>query len=121
MAGSGRAAEYGILFKGGEHLEQTHHINTVVVDKTGTVTNGKPKLTDVLVEDGTDINEFLSLIGSSEKQSEHPLAEAIVQGIEQRNINFLMWKNSKLSGVWSESFGKRSGSTSRYSKTNERI
>lgn len=88
MAGSGRAAEYGILFKGGEHLEQTHHINTVVVDKTGTVTNGKPKLTDVLVEDGTDINEFLSLIGSSEKQSEHPLAEAIVQGIEQRNIEF---------------------------------
>lgn len=88
MAGSGRAAEYGILFKGGEHLEQTHHINTVVVDKTGTVTNGKPKLTDVIVEDGTDINEFLSLIGSSEKQSEHPLAEAVVQGIEQRNIEF---------------------------------
>ena len=49
MAGSGRAAEFGILFKGGEHLEQTHHIDTVVVDKTGTVTNGKPVLTDVIV------------------------------------------------------------------------
>lgn len=86
MAGSGRAAELGILFKGGEHLEQTHHINTVVVDKTGTVTNGKPELTDVLVAEGISEGEFLSLIGSSEKQSEHPLAEAIVQGIQERNI-----------------------------------
>lgn len=86
MAGSGRAAEFGILFKGGEHLEQTHHIDTVVVDKTGTVTNGKPVLTDVLVEDGINEEEFLSLLGASEKQSEHPLAEAIVQGIQERNI-----------------------------------
>ncbi len=86
MAGSGRAAEFGILFKGGEHLEQTHHINTVVVDKTGTVTNGKPVLTDVYVADGVNEEEFLSLIGASEKQSEHPLAEAIVQGIKERGI-----------------------------------
>ena len=49
MAGSGRAAEFGILFKGGEHLEQTQGIDTVVVDKTGTVTHGKPELTDVLL------------------------------------------------------------------------
>ncbi|KGR75025.1 heavy metal translocating P-type ATPase [Ureibacillus manganicus] len=89
MAGSGRAAEFGILFKGGEHLEQTHHIDTVVVDKTGTVTNGKPELTDVIVSDGIDEAEFLALIGSSEKQSEHPLAEAIVQGIQQKNIALL--------------------------------
>lgn len=86
MAGSGRAAEFGILFKGGEHLEQTHQIDTVVVDKTGTVTNGKPVLTDVIVEDGINEEEFLALIGASEKQSEHPLAEAIVQGIQERNI-----------------------------------
>ena len=52
MAGSGRAAEYGILFKGGEHLEMTHKINTVILDKTGTITNGAPVLTDVLTDHG---------------------------------------------------------------------
>ncbi|WP_391119820.1 heavy metal translocating P-type ATPase [Psychrobacillus sp. L3] len=86
MAGSGRAAEFGILFKGGEHLETTHHIDTVIVDKTGTVTNGKPELTEVIVANGMNEEEFLSLIGSAEKQSEHPLAEAIVQGIQNRGI-----------------------------------
>ena len=86
MAGSGRAAEFGILFKGGEHLETTHHINTVIVDKTGTVTNGKPELTDVIVANDVNEEEFLSLVGSAEKQSEHPLAEAIVKGIQDRGI-----------------------------------
>lgn len=86
MAGSGRAAEFGILFKGGEHLETTHHIDTVVVDKTGTVTNGKPELTNVFVAEGVDETEFLSLIGTAEKQSEHPLAEAIVQGVQNKGI-----------------------------------
>ena len=84
MAGSGRAAEYGILFKGGEHLEMTHKINTVILDKTGTVTNGTPVLTDVLTDH--DETEFLSLVGSAEKQSEHPLAQAIVQGIKEKSI-----------------------------------
>ncbi len=87
MAGSGRAAEFGILFKGGEHLEQTQSIDTVVVDKTGTVTHGKPVLTDVLVADGHDEEKFLSLIGAAEKQSEHPLAQAIVQGIQEKGID----------------------------------
>ena len=86
MAGSGRAAEFGILFKGGEHLEQTKSIDTVIVDKTGTVTHGKPVLTDVLVADGQDEVKFLSLIGAAEKQSEHPLAQAIVQGIQDKGI-----------------------------------
>lgn len=86
MAGSGRAAEFGILFKSGEHLEQTQSIDTVVVDKTGTVTHGKPVLTDVMVAQGMEEEEFLSLIGAAEKQSEHPLAIAIVQGIEEKNI-----------------------------------
>lgn len=86
MAGSGRAAEYGILFKGGEHLEGTGHIDTVVVDKTGTVTNGTPELTDVYVADGINEEQFLAYVGASEKQSEHPLAEAIVQGINERGI-----------------------------------
>lgn len=88
MAGSGRAAEFGILFKGGEHLEQTQSIDTVVVDKTGTVTHGKPVLTDVLVAEDQDEEKFLSLIGAAEKQSEHPLAEAIVQGIQAKGITF---------------------------------
>lgn len=86
MAGSGRAAEFGILFKGGEHLEQTQSIDTVVVDKTGTVTHGKPVLTDVLIADGQDEERLLSLIGAAEKQSEHPLAEAIVEGIQEKGI-----------------------------------
>jgi Cu+-exporting ATPase len=84
MAGSGRAAELGILFKGGEHLEQTHKIDTIILDKTGTVTKGKPELTDILVE-GNE-TEFLRLVGAAEKNSEHPLAEAIVAGIWERNI-----------------------------------
>ena len=86
MAGSGRAAEYGILFKGGEHLEMTHRVATVVLDKTGTVTNGTPVLTDVLPEDLFSEEEFLAILGSAEKQSEHPLAQAIVQGIKDKGI-----------------------------------
>ncbi|HEY4430985.1 MAG TPA: heavy metal translocating P-type ATPase [Paenibacillus sp.] len=84
MAGSGRAAELGILFKGGEHLEQTHKIDTIILDKTGTVTKGKPELTDIMVEG--DETEFLRLVGAAEKNSEHPLAEAIVAGILERDI-----------------------------------
>src|SRR5690606_13946235 len=83
---SGRSAEMGILFKGGEHLEQTQSIDTVVVDKTGTVTHGKPVLTDVLLADGQEQEKFLALIGAAEKQSEHPLAQAIVQGIQEKEI-----------------------------------
>ncbi|AZS15506.1 heavy metal translocating P-type ATPase [Paenibacillus lutimineralis] len=84
MAGSGRAAEIGVLFKGGEHLEQTHKIDAIILDKTGTVTKGKPELTDVLAQ-GSE-SEFLRLVGAAEKNSEHPLAEAIVAGIQSRNI-----------------------------------
>jgi P-type Cu+ transporter len=87
MAGSGRSAEFGILFKGGEHLEMTHRISTVVLDKTGTVTNGTPVLTDVLTTETMEEEEFLALVGSAEKQSEHPLAQAIVQGIKEKGIS----------------------------------
>ncbi|WP_066312335.1 heavy metal translocating P-type ATPase [Bacillus sp. FJAT-29814] len=87
MAGSGRSAEFGILFKGGEHLEMTHRISTVVLDKTGTVTNGTPVLTDVLTSEALTEEEFLTLVGSAEKQSEHPLAQAIVQGIKEKGIS----------------------------------
>ncbi|KAF0815538.1 Lead, cadmium, zinc and mercury transporting ATPase [Bacillus sp. ZZV12-4809] len=86
MAGSGRAAEYGVLFKGGEHLELTHEITTVVLDKTGTVTHGKPVLTDVVTSGQVEERTFLQLAGSAERQSEHPLAEAIVSGIKDKGI-----------------------------------
>ncbi|PNQ83027.1 heavy metal translocating P-type ATPase [Paenibacillus sp. F4] len=90
MAGSGRAAEYGILFKGGEHLEMTRSVNAVVLDKTGTVTNGKPELTDVMVgASGLAENDLLRLLGAAEKSSEHPLAEAIVKGIADRGIELV--------------------------------
>lgn len=85
MAGSGRAAEFGILFKGGEHLETTHRIDTVLLDKTGTVTKGKPELTDVIAH-GIDESLLLQLVGAAEKNSEHPLAEALVAGILGRGI-----------------------------------
>ncbi|WP_339202756.1 heavy metal translocating P-type ATPase [Paenibacillus sp. FSL K6-3182] len=85
MAGSGRAAELGVLFKGGEHLESTHKIDAIILDKTGTVTKGKPELTDVFVET-MDEYAFLRLVGAAEKNSEHPLAEAIVSGILAKDI-----------------------------------
>lgn len=93
MAGSGRAAELGILFKGGEHLEAAQGIQTVVLDKTGTVTNGKPVLTDVVTTTGIAAygkesaeNRLLSLTAAAEKLSEHPLAEAIVNGAAERGL-----------------------------------
>jgi Cu+-exporting ATPase len=85
MAGSGRAAELGILFKGGEQLETAHRIDVVVLDKTGTVTEGKPSLTDVYTSMAE--SEFLRLVGGAERNSEHPLAEAIVQGIQEKGIS----------------------------------
>ncbi|MFB5678275.1 heavy metal translocating P-type ATPase [Paenibacillus terreus] len=86
MAGSGRAAEYGILFKGGEHLEAARNIRTVVLDKTGTVTNGKPELTDMIPASDMPEERLLRLLGAAEKGSEHPLAEAIVAGIAARSV-----------------------------------
>ncbi|EGK10273.1 MAG: heavy metal translocating P-type ATPase [Firmicutes bacterium] len=85
MAGSGRAAELGVLFKGGEHLETTHRVDVVVLDKTGTVTKGEPELTDVHPLDMEE-KELLRLVGSAERNSEHPLAEAIVAGVKDRGI-----------------------------------
>ena len=86
MAGSGRAAEYGILFKGGEHLESAQQIQTVVLDKTGTVTQGKPVLTDVITAQDWTEAELLKWVGAAEQSSEHPLAEAIVAGIRDKGI-----------------------------------
>jgi P-type Cu+ transporter len=89
MAGSGRAAEMGLLFKGGEHLENTRKVDTVVLDKTGTVTKGEPALTDILVTEGFMEDEVFQLIASAENQSEHPLAMAIVKGITEKGLSLL--------------------------------
>ena len=80
MVGTGKGAESGVLIKGGEALEGAHKLTTVVLDKTGTLTRGKPELTDVIVSNGFSERELLRLAASAERGSEHPLGEAIVRG-----------------------------------------
>ncbi|HWI61807.1 MAG TPA: heavy metal translocating P-type ATPase [Symbiobacteriaceae bacterium] len=80
MVGTGKGAETGILFKGGEHLEKAHKVNVVVLDKTGTITRGQPDLTDVIPAPGFDPALLLRLTAAAERNSEHPLAAAIVKG-----------------------------------------
>jgi Cu+-exporting ATPase len=86
MAGSGRSAEMGILFKGGEHLEATHKVDTIVLDKTGTVTNGAPILTDLFLVKKWNGHDVESLVLSAESQSEHPLGQAIVMGLKEKGV-----------------------------------
>lgn len=83
MVGTGKGAENGILIKGAEHLEHAHRITTLVLDKTGTITKGEPEVTDFTNLSGMAEAELLSLAGGAEKNSEHPLAQAIV-GYSQR-------------------------------------
>lgn len=78
MVGTGKAAEHGILVKGGEALEMTRRINTIVLDKTGTLTRGKPTVTRIVPTNGLSENELLRLVAAAEAGSEHPLGEAIV-------------------------------------------
>ncbi|GAA1963860.1 heavy metal translocating P-type ATPase [Microbacterium deminutum] len=84
---TGKAAGNGILIRSAETLETAHKMNTVVLDKTGTITNGTPTLTDLLPADGFDADELLALIASAERDSEHPLAAAIVAGAEDRRLD----------------------------------
>jgi len=83
---TGKAAANGILIRSAEALETAHKMNTVVLDKTGTITNGTPVLTDVLPSDGFDADELLALIAAAERDSEHPLATAIVAGAADRGL-----------------------------------
>ncbi|MGD9567608.1 MAG: heavy metal translocating P-type ATPase [Sedimentibacter sp.] len=85
MVGTGKGAENGILIKSAEALEIAHQIQTVVMDKTGTITEGKPKVTD-LVTKGISDNEMLKIAASAEKSSEHPLADAVVEEAKNRNL-----------------------------------
>jgi len=86
MVGVGRGAQEGVLVKNAEALERLEKVTTLVVDKTGTLTEGKPKLMDVLPAGGFDAKEFLRLAASLEQNSEHPLAAAIVQGAKEQGI-----------------------------------
>lgn len=86
MVGTGKGAENGILIKSGEALETAHKIKTVVFDKTGTITKGKPVLTDLIAYGKYNENELLKIAASVENDSEHPLAEAIVNKAKEKNI-----------------------------------
>lgn len=85
MVGTGKGAENGILIKSGEHLERAHKMDSIIFDKTGTITKGKPDVTDIL-SFGEDRNEILRIAASVEKTSEHPLGEAIVKKAEEEGL-----------------------------------
>ncbi|HBT17330.1 MAG TPA: heavy metal translocating P-type ATPase, partial [Firmicutes bacterium] len=93
MVGTGKGAEYGVLIKGGEALETAHQVKMVVLDKTGTITEGKPKVTDLLVVEGGNEHDLLQWSASVEKGSEHPLGEAIVQRAQEENLSFFPVEN----------------------------
>jgi len=86
MVGTGKGAENGVLIRSAEVLETAYKLNTIVLDKTGTITKGAPALTDVVVAAGFDEQTLLRLVASAERSSEHPLASAIVAGAEARAI-----------------------------------
>ncbi|MCE5220534.1 MAG: heavy metal translocating P-type ATPase [Clostridium sp.] len=94
MVGTGKGAENGVLIKSGEALETAHKVKTIVFDKTGTITEGKPKVTDI-ISINLSKNELLQIAASGEKGSEHPLGEAIVKSAEERKIEFKPTKNFK--------------------------
>ncbi|MDR0451754.1 MAG: heavy metal translocating P-type ATPase, partial [Treponema sp.] len=89
MVGTGKGAENGILIKSGEALETAHRIDTIVFDKTGTITEGKPEVTDIIPAGGADAEYLLRITASAEKGSEHPLGQAIVNGAEERGLGLL--------------------------------
>jgi len=87
MVGTGRAAELGVLFRRGEALETLSHVKAVALDKTGTLTRGRPELTDLVVAEGFDETEVRALVAAAEAQSEHPVAQAIVKAARERGLD----------------------------------
>jgi len=87
MVGTGKGASMGVLIKNAESLEVLEKVDTLVVDKTGTLTEGKPKLVTIEPEEGIDENLFLKSVASLEQSSEHPLAEAIVEGAKEKGLS----------------------------------
>ena len=88
MVATGKAASHGILIKGGDAIERIHDIDLVVLDKTGTITEGTPRLTDVLPTGGWSEEALLGLAASAETRSEHPIGEAIVAAAQERGVTF---------------------------------
>ncbi|SET73015.1 Cd2+/Zn2+-exporting ATPase [Salinibacillus kushneri] len=86
LSGISNGARHGILFKGGVHLENLSHIKAIALDKTGTLTNGEPEVTDFYLANNENKNKVLDIVGSMEKESTHPLAQAIVQYTKHHNI-----------------------------------
>jgi Cu+-exporting ATPase len=89
MVGTGKGAENGILIKSGEHLERAHKMDTIIFDKTGTITKGEPEVTDIISFNGYEDAEILRLAASVEKASEHPLGESIVKKSEEESIELI--------------------------------
>ena len=89
MVGTGKGAENGILIKSGQALEAAYQLNTIVLDKTGTITIGKPSLTDLLPLSDFNRSDLLQLIASAEQHSEHPLAQAILEAAEEEGLDLL--------------------------------
>jgi Cu+-exporting ATPase len=86
MVGTGKGAENGILIRNAEALEMAHKLNAIILDKTGTISTGQTKVTDIIAENGMKKDELLKISASLEKGSEHPLGEAIVRAAEEKNI-----------------------------------
>lgn len=95
MVGTGKGAENGVLIKSGGALETTHKIGTIIFDKTGTITEGKPKVTDIVTTNGLSETDLLILAASAEKGSEHPLGEAIMNGAKERNLALIKTESFK--------------------------
>ncbi|MDR0503121.1 MAG: heavy metal translocating P-type ATPase [Treponema sp.] len=95
MVGTGKGAENGILYKNGETLEIAHKINMIVFDKTGTITEGRPAVTDIIAAEGIDQNYLLQLTASAEKYSEHPIGQAVINEALSKKIEILNADNFK--------------------------
>lgn len=128
MVGTGKGAENGILIKSGEALEQAHLVDTVVMDKTGTITYGKPVVTDILCSEGVSEEQLLTVAGSLEKGSEHPLADAIVNCCEERQLplqkvtEFQAFFGKGIEGnLFLETISEQQGVGKKYYAGNERL
>jgi len=100
MVGTGRGAGRGILIKGGEALEMAYRIDTIVLDKTGTLTQGKPRVMQVTPAAGFTENEVLALAASAERYSEHPLGKAIVEAAQGGGLHWMRSPVSRRRRAW---------------------
>jgi Cu+-exporting ATPase len=107
MVGTGRGAQAGVLVKDAEALQALDKVDTLVIDKTGTLTQGKPKLIAVEVQDGFAADEVLALAAAVEANSEHPLALAILAGARERDCTSRRWRALPRRPAWASVAGSR--------------